>query len=402
MSRGILTGELPRSHRRPGFPNQQIKPIPLSQRLRTSRSSRRWIRLVVGTTILGSLIILLLRLFHPTDPPSLTSHVSQTTNTDPNLPTIDLVIAHTQDQDRSWTLDLPNQIPNLRLFPYCANCTTLPEGEYEPPLNKGNEVSSYLTYIIDHYHALSDISIFIHPHNNTWHAEPIFFSSTGWILTHLSLPEVERRGLLNLRITEPLYGGVDTTLGDDSEYEEGPFIRTAFLELFGVQTAGHVPPKLASPCCSQFAVTRSKILGRRLEDYQQMREWLYDTSLSSDISGRVWERLWQWVFLGKAKDVPRAWKALCVGWGICFENAEEYALWVRKQQKWDWMVQRRMGIAGNGRVSGGEWVELGEGIVGLEGEMEGLRGMAVERGMDEGVRRGAGESVFDEDEEGSN
>jgi hypothetical protein len=44
-----------------------------------------------------------------------------------------------------------------------------PENEYNIPVNKGNEASVYLKYIIDNYKILSDFTFFIHDDEFAWH-----------------------------------------------------------------------------------------------------------------------------------------------------------------------------------------------------------------------------------------
>jgi hypothetical protein len=39
----------------------------------------------------------------------------------------------------------------------------------ETPPNRGNEASAYLEWIINNYHNLPDICIFIHAHRSDWH-----------------------------------------------------------------------------------------------------------------------------------------------------------------------------------------------------------------------------------------
>ena len=44
-----------------------------------------------------------------------------------------------------------------------------PENEYNIPVNKGNEASVYLKYIIDNYDDLPDFTFFIHDEERSWH-----------------------------------------------------------------------------------------------------------------------------------------------------------------------------------------------------------------------------------------
>lgn len=38
-------------------------------------------------------------------------------------------------------------------------------------INKGNEASAYLQYILDNYHALPEYVFFVHGHDTSWHHE---------------------------------------------------------------------------------------------------------------------------------------------------------------------------------------------------------------------------------------
>jgi hypothetical protein len=53
-----------------------------------------------------------------------------------------------------------------------------------------------------------------------------------------------------------------------------------------------VPGEVGVPCCSQFAVTRDTIRHRPKEDYVRIREWVTNTPLDDDLSGRVLEYSW--------------------------------------------------------------------------------------------------------------
>ena len=44
-----------------------------------------------------------------------------------------------------------------------------PKNIYNIPVNKGNEASVYLKYIIDHYDTLPDFTFFIHDEEKSWH-----------------------------------------------------------------------------------------------------------------------------------------------------------------------------------------------------------------------------------------
>lgn len=65
-----------------------------------------------------------------------------------------------------------------------------------------------------------------------------------------------------------------------------------------------MPKAIASPCCAQFAVTRQAIQSRPINHYHRLRNWLEDSLLEDSISGRVLEKLWAYIFLGKPVHCP--------------------------------------------------------------------------------------------------
>jgi hypothetical protein len=53
-----------------------------------------------------------------------------------------------------------------------------------------------------------------------------------------------------------------------------------------------LPELVGTACCSQFAVSRERIHERGIEVYQRARQFLIETTLGSEISGRVFEYIW--------------------------------------------------------------------------------------------------------------
>jgi hypothetical protein len=60
-----------------------------------------------------------------------------------------------------------------------------------------------------------------------------------------------------------------------------------------------IPKALSQPCCAQFAVSGDRIRARPLADYQHYRQWLIDTPLADEFSGRMLEYNWQYIFTGQ-------------------------------------------------------------------------------------------------------
>ena len=171
-----------------------------------------------------------------------------------------------------------------------------------------------------------DISIFLHGQDYAWHIDGALEYSTAKSLNRLDLTEVLRRKYMNLRISWdnacPNWMNTSITI-DSPEFStklkgEEAYMKDAFEALF---PGDPLPEILAAPCCSQFAVTRDTIRSVPRERYQNAMSWLQNGSMSSSISGRIWEHLWHWLFLKRAVDCPDEHAALCRNYRICFESA---------------------------------------------------------------------------------
>lgn len=62
------------------------------------------------------------------------------------------------------------------------------------------------------------------------------------------------------------------------------------------ETGEEVPAQVGQPCCAQFAVSREQILKRPLQEYVSYRQWVLDTEMVDEKSGRVMEFLWHVIF----------------------------------------------------------------------------------------------------------
>jgi hypothetical protein len=69
----------------------------------------------------------------------------------------------------------------------------------------------------------------------------------------------------------------------------GGDFKKAFQYLF---PGTDVPAEVGVSCCALFAATRDKIRERKREEYARWRQWLMDTELDDNISGRVMEYSW--------------------------------------------------------------------------------------------------------------
>jgi hypothetical protein len=303
-------------------------------------------------------------------------------------PSVYVVLATTSSQSFEWTANLT--IPNLKIVPYIADDKN---ATFHPDENKGNEAMMYLTYFFDFYDDLPDISIFTHGQNDAWHVEEILNGSTLYALNMLDLDEVLERKYVNLRVSwdNACPNWINTTINENSpEYNpdlksEEPFMKMSFEQLFPNTT---VPEILSQPCCSQFAVTKEVIRAVPRERYQAWIAWLQETWLPNEISGRVWEHLWQYIFLEKAVDCPDERKALCSTYHICFETEEDWEDWKNLgRSKADFNGNKSLELE-NGISPGAQVIlEVDQKIEDLTGKMFPLKQKAIKLGSSEKVRR---------------
>jgi hypothetical protein len=175
------------------------------------------------------------------------------------------------------------------------NTTMLPHTDR----NKGKEANPYLTYIIQNYDSLPLTVAFVHSHEfgflKAWHTDAKRHSNVE-SLNSLNINFVQRNGYANLRclrdpgcpdevhpLREPM---------DESKTTEAAFA-AAWREIFDNDD---VPKVVGVACCAQFAVSRQQILKRTKAEYVRMHDWLINTELNDQTSGRVFEYLWHIIF----------------------------------------------------------------------------------------------------------
>ena len=164
-------------------------------------------------------------------------------------------------------------------------------------MNKGNEAMAYLTYIIDDYTSLPSTMAFMHSHHSgflsAWHTDTPLHSNVD-ALNSLRLKYVQENGYVNLRCNQ--------NPGCITEHWRNKWITAnTWQEMFnGTSTPPHgfrdAPTYIAAACCAQFAVSRSQVLKRPVNDYKHFRQWLIDTNMTDRHSGRVFEYLWHIIF----------------------------------------------------------------------------------------------------------
>lgn len=250
-------------------------------------------------------------------------------------PSVYLVLASTKEDDYTWAMNI--SVPNMHVIPYLADDQN---ASFHPPANKGNEAMVYLTYLYDFYDYLPDISIFTHASESGWHNDAIFDMKVSRAIEHLDLDEVKSRKYVNIKIGHmngcPAW--INTTIsfqspGYDTLKPEEAYVKAAFEENFGGREIREI---FASPCCSQFAVTKEAIRRNPRAQYKEHVEWLLRQPLGDHISGRIWEHLWQYLFLSKAVECPNERKTLCSLYHICFQSSKDF-------ESWNFLERQRIG-----------------------------------------------------------
>jgi hypothetical protein len=282
----------------------------------------------------------------PSDPP--TSNVQVYSRT--------LVVAKMLEDDTSWVDRVEAQDPQLTAAVYTVNDANAP---LTVPENKGNEVMVYLTYIIDNYFQLSDVSIFMHAHRFTWHNNDFLESDSYHTVQRLRSEHVLQSGYMNLRChldpgcPDHIHPTTSSDAGENNDLAnipEAAVIGDSWKKLFPGQ---QVPTVLSQPCCGQFAVSAERIRNVPLSDYVAYRSWLLNTPLDDHLSGRVWEYVWQFLFIGEWEFCPQETVCYCQGYSICFEEADY-------QQYFKLRAEARKWEADLGELSGGDNQELSE------------------------------------------
>ncbi|KAF2271020.1 hypothetical protein CC78DRAFT_9223 [Lojkania enalia] len=234
-----------------------------------------------------------------------------------------LVIAKTKEEDVGW---MDKEIPDQEKAIYVADDPSAP---LHPPKNKGHEVMVYLSYIIDNYDNLPDVSIFMHAHQYTWHNDDILGNNAAELVKRLSRQRVWREGFVNMRCT--WYPGCPDWMhpGETEENvykQEEVMLAKSWSELFPLDP---VPSVLAQPCCAQFALSRERIQAKPHAQYVWYREWLFSTKLPDYLSGRIWEYVWQFVFTGDNIYCPKEHICFCDQFGSCFGGEKEFEEFIK-------------------------------------------------------------------------
>ena len=304
-----------------------------------------------------------------------------------------MVIPRLQSDNTSW---ISEELPDVDTAVYIANN---PVAALHPPKNKGHEVMTYLTYIIDHYDALPDILIFMHSHRWTHHNNALLGYDASEMVRRLKGDYVIREGYVNLRChwspgcPEWLHPG---NLQESLEKQEEVVLSRCWSELF---PSDPLPAALGQACCAQFALSKERVLSIPLSRFIFYRDWIARTTLSDYVSGRIWEYSWQFLFTGQSIYCPAEHICYCGGFGLCFGGVSEFEEFEElRRQKQTLEVEahelrERRALdpttkpgAQRSNVSTLRYAYLNSQIEKLNNELEMRKRNALERGLSDKIR----------------
>ncbi|KKZ60736.1 hypothetical protein EMCG_04584 [[Emmonsia] crescens] len=222
----------------------------------------------------------------------------------------ELIVAALSTDNTSW---LDENLPDWKKNVYIVDN---PKATLTVPKNKGRESMVYLTYIIDHYDHLPKHMVFIHSQRYQWHNDDPLFDNVP-ILKNLQLPFLSKEGYLNLRCVWMLGCPVEIRPFEDTERKyvhAGAFFKGGFEELF---PGTPVPQEVGVSCCAQFAVTGDQVRKRPKSEYEHFRQWLLNTPLPDELSGRIFEYSWHMIFGREPIHCPTAEDCYCKQFGLC-------------------------------------------------------------------------------------
>lgn len=124
----------------------------------------------------------------------------------------------------------------------------------------GREARAYLRFILDHYDALPDRTLFLHDHQSSWHISDIvpIVRALNWSLPFANVNDITAMTEISPSIWPTRY----------------QHVVDHWAALFADEL-GPIPPFLRFHCCAQFLVARERIRLRSRAFYQR----LYDYNL---------------------------------------------------------------------------------------------------------------------------
>jgi hypothetical protein len=190
------------------------------------------------------------------------------------MTTINCVVSRYK-KDVSWVYNMKY------INKFCIYEKEMQSSEYNIPVNKGNESSVYLKYIIDNYNNLPDYTYFIHDDEYAWH-------HSGSVVNKFY--EAVRKNKLYYNVNDRCILG---SIVSNEWYNDILQWYNDYIEKYIPMES--IPNKdwtLNHRGSAQFFVHKSLITNLPLSFYEDLYNWVITTDMDNAKSGRFLE--WTW------------------------------------------------------------------------------------------------------------
>lgn len=184
------------------------------------------------------------------------------------------VVISRYNRDTAWAERFHTVAPvHIMVYDKCN-----PDNPYNVPVNKGNEASAYLKYVVDHYDNLPEFTFFVHDEEYSWHHSGSLIDKLQYALD-----------------SSAHYFNVNDLAFLDHISKNEQAMRIEWWRIH-IKKYWDIPPEqfgvLNKRACAQFLVHRDNIRSMPKAFYCEIYKWLLETELSNYYNGRLFE--WTW------------------------------------------------------------------------------------------------------------
>lgn len=209
-----------------------------------------------------------------------------------------------EDEDAAW---IDSLFPTWRkeLITIRKEFSKLHEGGNR--VDKGRIANAYLIWIVENYNNLPGTIIFLPPRQESKQSS----------ISRLHVPFIQSSGFATLQCPTPATCA-DLVLPFRSPSNEFRTLDVSMAEAYkGIFGNVTVPDQLATPPGAEFAVSKTQVQKRSLEEYSRFWSWLNKTDMDDDTAGLVFEYLWHVIFGRDVVFCPEEKQCECQVYGKC-------------------------------------------------------------------------------------